>query len=118
MTNFDLSQAVGNILGLVKLKDGDPCLHLGCLSHISHPCEGCGRLGGRYNYAADMNTAWVLIKPMAKAGCNFKLISYFGESYRAIFSPIGSGSGGRFIDEHAPTAILKAAARALGVLDN
>lgn len=30
-----------------KLRDGEPCKHPGCLSHISHPCEGCGRIGGR-----------------------------------------------------------------------
>lgn len=29
------------------LRDGEPCKHSGCLSHISHPCEGCGRIGGR-----------------------------------------------------------------------
>jgi hypothetical protein len=34
------------------LLDGAPCGHPGCLSHISHPCEGCGRTGGRY-YSAD-----------------------------------------------------------------
>ena len=28
------------------LKDGEPCGHAGCLNHISHPCEGCGRIGG------------------------------------------------------------------------
>lgn len=28
-------------------KDGEPCSHRGCLNHISHPCEGCGRIGGR-----------------------------------------------------------------------
>ena len=28
------------------LKDGQPCEHPGCLSHISHPCEGCGRIAG------------------------------------------------------------------------
>lgn len=28
------------------LKDGEPCNHPGCLSHVSHPCEGCGRIGG------------------------------------------------------------------------
>jgi hypothetical protein len=31
-----------------RYKDGEPCSHPGCLSHISHPCEGCGRTGGRY----------------------------------------------------------------------
>lgn len=30
-----------------ELKDGEPCNHPGCLSHISHPCEGCGRIGGK-----------------------------------------------------------------------
>ena len=28
------------------LRDGEPCGHPGCLHHISHPCEGCGRIGG------------------------------------------------------------------------
>ncbi len=31
------------------LKDGEPCGHPGCLNHITHPCEGCGRIGGRSN---------------------------------------------------------------------
>ncbi len=29
-----------------NLKDGEPCKHPGCLSHITHPCEECGRIGG------------------------------------------------------------------------
>lgn len=29
-----------------KLERGEPCSHPGCLSHVSHPCEGCGRVGG------------------------------------------------------------------------
>lgn len=31
-----------------KYKDGEPCFHPGCLSHVtpSHPCEGCGRVAG------------------------------------------------------------------------
>jgi hypothetical protein len=24
--------------------DGEPCHHPGCKSHVSHPCEGCGRV--------------------------------------------------------------------------
>lgn len=28
------------------LPDGVPCFHPGCLSHITHACEGCGRVGG------------------------------------------------------------------------
>ncbi len=26
--------------------EGKPCKHPGCLSHVSHPCEGCGRIAG------------------------------------------------------------------------
>jgi len=26
-----------------KVYNGEPCSHKGCASHISHPCEGCGR---------------------------------------------------------------------------
>ncbi|CAM5998724.1 unnamed protein product [Sphagnum balticum] len=29
-----------------KFADGVSCGHAGCLSHVSHPCEGCGRVGG------------------------------------------------------------------------
>ena len=29
-----------------SIPDGQPCGHPGCLNHISHPCEGCGRIGG------------------------------------------------------------------------
>lgn len=31
----------------VIVADGQPCDHPGCLIHISHPCEGCGRIGGK-----------------------------------------------------------------------
>lgn len=24
------------------------CKHVGCSRHITHPCEECGRIGGRY----------------------------------------------------------------------
>lgn len=40
------------------LVDGVPCGHAGCLSHLSHPCEGCGRFGGRRPiYNMEDNTA-------------------------------------------------------------
>lgn len=29
------------------LNENQPCSHTGCLHHISHPCEGCGRIGGK-----------------------------------------------------------------------
>jgi hypothetical protein len=28
------------------LPDGVPCAHRGCLHHVTHPCEGCGRIAG------------------------------------------------------------------------
>jgi len=31
----------------VKLEEGKPCGHRGCLNHVTHPCEGCGRIAGR-----------------------------------------------------------------------
>ena len=31
----------------MSLKDGEACDHPGCLSHVSHPCEGCGRRSGK-----------------------------------------------------------------------
>jgi hypothetical protein len=27
--------------------DGVPCSHSGCLAHRTHPCDGCGKIGGR-----------------------------------------------------------------------
>lgn len=30
----------------IAYKSGEPCNHKGCLNHITHPCEGCGRVGG------------------------------------------------------------------------
>ena len=30
-----------------KPRRDEPCRHPGCLSHVSHPCEGCGRVWGR-----------------------------------------------------------------------
>lgn len=29
-----------------KYLNGVPCNHKGCLNHISHPCDGCGRIAG------------------------------------------------------------------------
>ena len=33
-------------MGDKKLPDGVPCNHPGCLHHVTHPCEGCGRIAG------------------------------------------------------------------------
>lgn len=29
------------------INPGEPCAHEGCLNHVLHPCEGCGRIAGR-----------------------------------------------------------------------
>ena len=30
------------------IKNGEPCsFHQNCLSHTTHPCEGCGRVAGQ-----------------------------------------------------------------------
>ncbi|MCK5017413.1 MAG: hypothetical protein KAS32_10135 [Candidatus Peribacteraceae bacterium] len=26
-----------------EYEDGEPCEHTGCASHVTHPCEKCGR---------------------------------------------------------------------------
>jgi len=33
-----------------RLKDGEPCAHPGCLNHVTHPCEWCGRIAGVSNH--------------------------------------------------------------------
>jgi len=55
---------------LDSLPDGVPCDHVGCLSHVSHPCEVCGRTAGRRTpRAADaMNCA----APPTRIVRNFK----------------------------------------------
>ncbi len=30
-----------------SFRQGEPCtLHQNCLAHVSHPCDGCGRIAG------------------------------------------------------------------------
>lgn len=33
---------------IAGLSPDEPCHHQGCLQHLTHPCEGCGRIGGKY----------------------------------------------------------------------
>jgi len=51
-TQYDEKDAVGRSglsvgLAAKSLPDGVPCEHRGCLHHVTHPCEGCGRIAGR-----------------------------------------------------------------------
>lgn len=34
----------------MMLEDNKPCDHPGCLSHVTHPCEGCGRVAGKRRF--------------------------------------------------------------------
>jgi len=33
---------------LARLRPDQPCGHPGCLHHFTHPCDGCGRIAGRW----------------------------------------------------------------------
>jgi len=33
--------------GPAQYRPGEPCSHPGCMSHVTHPCEGCGRQWGQ-----------------------------------------------------------------------
>ena len=33
---------------IARLRPNQPCRHPGCLHHVTHPCEGCGRIAGRW----------------------------------------------------------------------
>jgi hypothetical protein len=33
---------------LKELREGEPCSHKGYLNHVSHPCEGCGRISEKH----------------------------------------------------------------------
>lgn len=58
-------------------KDGLPCNHPGCLSHISHPCEGCGRIGGKYpmdiiaDFRAQLEAAYRGLASLTPGGSEF-----------------------------------------------
>lgn len=50
----------------MRWKPGQPCDHPGCLSHISHPCDGCGRIGGLPPAASETGTPryWCMACPL------------------------------------------------------
>lgn len=50
----------------MELKDGVPCRHPGCLNHVSHPREGCGRIAGK-SPAKNTRATDPLLKEMAEA---------------------------------------------------
>ena len=44
----DLTWPTSEAERLRSLRPDQPCGHPGCLHHVSHPCEGCGRIAGRW----------------------------------------------------------------------
>jgi len=50
-----------------KLPDGVPCKHPGCLRHITHPCEGCGRVAGRSYVAVPVAAAAEIAERFSKS---------------------------------------------------
>ena len=44
------------------VRDGEECGHPGCGSHVSHPCENCGRIGARGEVNLDVYHYLILVK--------------------------------------------------------
>lgn len=40
---------IERLKAVVLAFDGLPCNHPGCMAHMSHTCENCGRIGGQFN---------------------------------------------------------------------
>ena len=73
---------------MARLREGEPCSHRGCLSHISHPCESCGRVGGRYVLESAIESY--------KYGLP---VTYDGDKHKIIFGSKGSHCGEYFEGE-------------------
>lgn len=43
----EVSESAETAGSVLIYSDGQPCNHQGCLHHLNHPCEGCGRIGGK-----------------------------------------------------------------------
>jgi len=41
---------------------GEPCGHPGCLSHVSHPCEGCGRVAGVKKHKVELLVTQITLR--------------------------------------------------------
>jgi len=92
MNNLQLSQNVG-----IELALPPNSIQSGC-----HP-----------DYAADMNTVWQLVDIMNEKGCSW---SMGGGGDLTTFSIYSDGRYYSHSSSHAPTAILRAVADALGSL--
>ena len=48
------------------LRDGEPCDHPGCASHVSHPCEGCGRYAAGMMNGPDPGAVYARLRDLSK----------------------------------------------------
>lgn len=62
---------------MTELKDGAPCSHPGCLHHVSHPCEGCGRVAGRRKPKTTRELLDMDLREL-----EYHLVVKFGERFR------------------------------------
>lgn len=53
-----------------KWEDGEPCGHPGCLNHITHPCEGCGRVGGVFGREPEEMPEMRIVLHKELTGCD------------------------------------------------
>lgn len=80
----------------IKYNSGEPCKHKGCLNHISHPCEGCGRIGGKgnvyfYDDLSEENNIYILPtqdKPVkiVYEGLPCPILLQLGTTYRCKYA--------------------------------
>ena len=99
-------------MSAIGLKPGQPCSHPGCLSHLSHPCEGCGRLGGHIipkvgqRYKHKKGGIYVVVALAQHTETNEKLVIYTPvaagkidvETIAVWARPYGMFCDGRFVE--------------------
>ena len=50
---------------LIYYRSGQPCDHPGCASHVSHPCERCGRIAARGEATIPFKTDLIYLRDLA-----------------------------------------------------
>jgi len=76
------------------MREGEPCSHRGCLNHISHPCEGCGRIGGRSKNMQERTIE------LALEAYNYGFsVTYDGDKHKIMFGTFCNHCGEHFEDE-------------------
>ena len=96
-----------------RVMDGNPCSHSGCLSHVSHPCDGCGRWhpGLIPHYSTRIADAWLVVEKLRADGFRWAIGSERNEwDIYLEDRKMGSGEGHA---KTAPLAICLAALKAV-----